>query len=913
MTNLSTSSRLVARLALWAAGWAAVAAAAFGLFGPVQVRGAWVWVEGEKPLRSAVTRHPYWYDAVKRDQLSGRDFLSHWSDTGPGEASYRVSFPQTGPYEFWVRANPIQSALSYQIDDGPWTPVPFGGELRDSTNIAADGKPDLRFLAWVRVGNVRVTKKSALVRFRMESKNHYHGYLDCFVFSTEPIVPSGTTRPDQAAEVARRAAAANQGWFAFAPPADPFRSDCPIDLRGLNEKQAGADGWVGVKDGRFVHPKTGQPMRFWAVNGPPGKDPETLRREARLLAKRGVNLVRVGLGWFDNQGKPDPEVFHRAADIVEALEHEGIYSHFTIYFPLVLQPAPGTPWLQGYDGSQHPFAALMFNPDFQEVYHSWWRQLLLTPHPKTGKTLVEDPAVLGLEIQNEDSFFFWTFEPKAIPDAQLRILETKYAEWLQRRYGSLASALKQWGGVSTDRDQPDQKRLGFRPLWNVFTDKGRRDKDQVRFLAETQRAFYQDQYRFLRSIGFKGLITASNWTTASPELFGPIEKWTYGVGDFIDRHGYFGGVQKGDNATWSIRDGHLYADRSALRFDPEEPGKPRVFINPVMDVHYDGKPSMISETTFTRPDRYRSEAPLYYAVYGALQGSDCITHFAFDGSTWTVKPNFFMQPWTLMGPALMGQFPATALIYRKGLVAEGETLVDLKLDLQDLFELKGTPLPQDAALDELRAKDVPAIGGTVRPGQRIDPLVHFAGRTAVRISEQGGGPSRVKDLRPYIDHAKRTVTSTTGQVRLDYGRGLLLVNAPQAQALSGNLAAAGTVEFADVSIGSSLELGHVVVVSLDDQPLATSRKMLLQVMTEEKTSDFRTSPGPGGLTRIDSIGHDPWLVREIEGTVRFKRPDAAQLKVTALDPNGGPVRSVTSAAEVRLGKSIVYYVIEAPR
>jgi len=43
---------------------------------------------------------------------------------------------------------------------------------------------------------------------------------------------------------------------------------------------------------------------------------------------------------------------------------------------------------------------------------------------------------------------------------------------------------------------------------------------------------------------------------------------------------------------------------------------------------------MISETTFCRPNRYRSEAPLYFATYGALQDTDCIVHFAFDGSRW---------------------------------------------------------------------------------------------------------------------------------------------------------------------------------------------------------------------------------------------------------------------------------------
>src|SRR5581483_11856758 len=91
---------------------------------------------------------------------------------------------------------------------------------RDSTNVAADGKPDLRFLAWARAGKVTLKKGPNAIRFRMDSTNKNHGYLDCFVFVDEPFVPSGSVRPDQYAEATRRLAAANKGWFPFNPTAD---------------------------------------------------------------------------------------------------------------------------------------------------------------------------------------------------------------------------------------------------------------------------------------------------------------------------------------------------------------------------------------------------------------------------------------------------------------------------------------------------------------------------------------------------------------------------------------------------------------------------------------------------------------------------------------------------------------------
>lgn len=281
----------------------AVAAAVVGLaLSGAGARAGWVWVEGEKPVRSTMHRHPWWYDQVKRELLSGGDLISNFSDKEPGEATYRVEAPGAAEYEFWVRANPLNARLAYALNDGKLTPIDLTRDQQGNTNVAADGKPDLRFLAWARVGTVRLNKGTNYVRFRMDGPTSNHGYLDCFVFSTEPFAPNGAMKPGQEAEYARRVAAGNRGWFAFAPPADRFAPTSGIDLRFLNEKAAGDGGFIGVKGGSFVHTKTGEPVRFWAVNGPPGKDRESLRREARLLAKRGVNLVRVHHGYFDEKG-----------------------------------------------------------------------------------------------------------------------------------------------------------------------------------------------------------------------------------------------------------------------------------------------------------------------------------------------------------------------------------------------------------------------------------------------------------------------------------------------------------------------------------------------------------------------------------------------------------------------------------
>ena len=732
---------------------------------PSRAQAAWIWVEGEKPARAAMNRHPWWYDKVKKDQLSGGDFLSNFDAKKAGTAEYAVVAPEAGSYDFWVRANPVQSRMSYKLGEGSWTAIDLSKDQSGNTNIAEDDKPDLRFVAWSHVGKVTLKKGSNAVQFRMDSENSNHGYLDCFVFANEPFRPMGSLKPGQLAATVKP----DKGWFAFPPPADPYRPTSAIDLRPLNEKAAGDGGFIGVKGSEFVHSKTGEPVRFWAVNGPPGKDRESLRADARALAKRGVNLVRVHGGYFDENGEVDPAKVKHAIEIVEAMKAEGIYTHFSIYFPIWFRPKADNPWLKGYDGKTVPFASLYFNKDFRAHYLAWWKALLTTPSESTGKRLVDEPAVAGAELVNEDSYFFWTFTPANIPDPQLHILEAQFGDWLKRKYGSIESATRKWGGPPDARDRPGEGRVGFRPLWNIANERSPRDQDTARFLAESQRNFYVETSKALRDLGFQGVICASNWFTADPRVLGPLERYTYNTCDFIDRHGYFGCDTKGEAADWSIRDGHTYADRSALRFDPEEPGKAKAFVHPAMDLGYDGKPSMISETTWNRPNRFRSEAPLYYAAYGALQGTDAIVHFAQDTTSWTVKPGYFMQPWTLMSPAMMGQFPVAALIYRKGLVASGDLLVDVDLSLEGLFHLEGTPIPQDANFDELRARDVPK-GLTLKPGNVIDPLVHYAGRTNVNFVDKAK-PARLKDLARLVDRKRQAVTSSTGQLQLDYGKG----------------------------------------------------------------------------------------------------------------------------------------------
>ncbi len=856
---------------------------------------AWVWFEAESA------------GGETSPELSNNAMV--WVSPG-GSIQKTVNVPAAGSYHLWVRKFWNPQAIRWRVGAAaPWNESP-SPTLSDLLILGGNAG---RRVGWANLGPVTLTPGNHIFRLEVLAGDSNTTAYDCFLLTREPFTPRGKLKPDQQPQI-------NQpGWFAFQPAPDPFAFS-PIDLRHLNERQAGEHGFIRARDESFIHENTGQPARFWAVNvgmGFVGSARAELDRFARSMAKRGVNLVRVHGPVYTTSGAAFGQIdTNRLAQLhyfIHALKREGIYTALSIYFPLWVTLGPENTNLPGYPSGQHPFAIQYFNPAFQTLFRSWWHAVLTTPNPHTGLAPKDDPAVAFAELYNEDSTLFWTFNPDAgpngnLPDPQRALLEKQFGDWLLARYpGQSLAQIKsaRWANVGSPHDNFAAGRVGFRGLWNIANDRNRRDQDTARFLTELMLDFHRANYAYLKNdLGYRGLVCCSNWKTASAQYLDPLDKYANSVADFFDRHGYFGGLHDGPNASWNIENNQTYDDRSALRFRSAD-GTQDDFTNPIFDLVYQRQPSVISEINWPLPNRYRADMIPLGAAYAALQGTDAVYWFAAGSPAWEGLPGKF----SIQTPVALGQFPAAALIYRLGLVQTAPRVVDLQLAVPNLYALQGTPLPAPQNFDQLRGDDIPP-GGTLTNVSALDSLAFLVGRTGIDFITNGTPQSQVVDLSPYIDRAAKTVRSHTGELEWQWGAGLLKIAAPSAQGVAGFLAPAGRLDLPDVSLESPLDYGSILVVSLDGQPLASSAKLLVQVASEELPHEWATSPSAGRRT-LTNRGTVPLLVRQFAGSVRLRRPDAAALSVTPLDYNGYRLpASFPHADTIALRPETPYYLIE---
>jgi len=717
-----------------------------------------------------------------------------------------------------------------------------------------------------------------------------------------------------AAEPSEAEPPADDGWAFAYPDRPPAPGDRPaLDLRSLNEPVAGQSGFVRLTpDGNGFALGDGTPARFWAIGSDVYKQPvDIVARHARFLARMGVNMVRLHAQIAPKAAGspiegPDEKEIDAIWRFVAEAKKQGIYTTISPYWA---NSQDARDWgIEGY-GQGDLYGLLFFDETLQAGYKTWARALYARTNPHTGIPLAKDPAVAIIQVQNEDSLFFWTTQ--AIKPAQQARLGRKFAAHLREKYGSLAAALAAWGGSGHKDDDLANGRVGLLDVYATTRPRaaggpGRRLDDQVAFFASAQRRFYATIAAFYRDdLGCGQLINACNWKTADGPRLDDLERWTYTAADVIAVNRYYnGGVHLGPQSGWRVDPGDRFSQRSATT-DPRS--------LPVNLKQVVGRPMIVTEGSWVTPLAFQAEGPFLVAVYQSLTGVDAFYWFSTGHAEYDLDPFFPYQKvkgqvplmkFSAAIPPILGSFPAAALLFRKGYVRQGEPVVHEERTIRALRDREPPLIAEDPSFDPNRDRGVAVASekgkaaGPATPA--VDPLAFLVGPVEVKYE---GDPSltRVADLGRFVDRDKKLIRSVTGEVTLDYGQGLCTVDAPRAQGACGFLARAGTIGLRDLAIRSTNAYATVLAVPLDDLPLATSRRVLIQVATaarptgwDAREAEFAGEDGKARLRGFEVIttGHPPWRVARTEVALALRNPGLS--RATRIDPAGYPAGAVAA-------------------
>lgn len=666
--------------------------------------------------------------------------------------------------------------------------------------------------------------------------------------------------------------------WTFDPVKFKLQEEPVLDLSFLNEDQAGKSGFVRLcKEGSGFVLGNGDPVRFWAVSTFVQRDnPDDLQKHARFLAQRGVNMVRYHAA-INPKGEDtevtdfDEKAIDQIWKMVAAMKEEGIYSTISPYWAHGGHLGGHVPeeWgIEGYSGDNVGlWGLLFFNEKLQKGYKSWIKELYTQKNPYTGIKLANDPAVGIIQLQNEDSLLFWTEQDIAAP--QRKLLCKKFARWLIKKYGSLDQAYQNWDNFGHEDDTFTENIVGLYKISRMTeSQSGGLDKrltDQLQFYAETMYNFNEEMAEYYREqLGCKQLINANNWKTADPIRLYDAERWTYTANEIIASNSYFnGGFHKGPYDGWRIDPGDTFGNISATRL----PRKLPMNIKQVTDY-----PTLVTESAWVDPLVYQAEAPLMVAAYQSLTGQDGFYWFCTGAPTFKKElyhtPEEFadgqhpMKKWNIATPATMGNFPAAALVYRKGYINKGQPVVQEKRSMEDLWQRKTPIIAEDPTYDPNRDLEDVSEDSDIENG--IDPLAYLVGPVQVEFDAKSNENYIHPDLNKCINHNDKLLTSITGEINLDYGKGLFTIDNDYIKGIAGFAGQKKNFNFDCLKVKIDNKYLSLIITSLDGEKLIDASKILIQVGTVVRPEGWQDKSAPTEdypeAKEVVNTGHLPWRI-----------------------------------------------------
>ncbi len=663
-------------------------------------------------------------------------------------------------------------------------------------------------------------------------------------------------------------------------PMQPFtvdheaRVDSGADARFLLDGPAGKYGFIQARDGHLYR-GDGKRFRCWGVNLtgwtiggeeiPSHKDAETY---ANALARLGVNCVRMhfldrpdtqdqmrnegtngpvthgprGLirGDVDNSREINPERMERLDYWFAQLKKNGIYVNFNLNVGRVFKSGDGVPDVDLINNAK---AFTYFGPELVALQKEYAKQLLGHTNQYTGLRYADDPAVMTVEVVNENSVLeFWmrnwlrgervkggaNYQLDMTPHYQALLVD-KYNAWLAKnRTPAQVAELHRMAGVTADKPVPFMRRGDHPDAPRLRLDA------ELAFLTQVEIDFHADMKHYLKDeLGVKSPVV-------------PMADHTY----FIANQPLMRTALKGD-----IVDAHVYWQHPAIYGRRNEPmvNSPELsIIQKLARSTAVGKPFTVSEVNHPFPSEYGSEMIPILASYAALQDWDGIFFYTFEtkiSGEWkpAIADHFDMT----LDPVKMAQMPAGAMIFLRGDVSAAKTVLTRSYSTDQISEASRLP----------RA-EMPYY----TPGfDKMIPLVH--GSRVSCLDCKPSLPAPLPPANPIVSDTKELSWKTS-----DGKDGIVSVDTARSQALVGFVRENPKVQTRNLSAEIDNRFATLTLSSLDGKPINLSNRLLLTTTSTTQNTGATWDERRGMLS---NWGTAPTLIEPVTGWIQLKDLEGA--------------------------------------